>query len=230
MRPAYTGLRFLDPPTRRRIVQHNLSRADFPRFVHLPEDRRAAPLCRCADTVEIEQPRSLLCTEHAAEIPIQRVHIIVGQARLYNGRRDIRGFNRCRSGVDNGLAKYSLDTSVIIGHRFGVISEIFAWRIVVTASLLVVALANRRGKTYQTLLSDKASFLAAVRAVNLAPVAVLFQVESISGHNEFLKSVCRICTLQFLQFCSSRRLRSESFSAKLQIMQTATETFSLQFS
>ena len=124
VRPADTGLRFLDAATRCRIVQHNLSRADFSRFVCLPEDRRAAPLCRCADTVAIEQPQGLLRPEHAAEIPIQRIPVIVRQGGADNLFGNIRGLNKCRSGMDNGVTEDALNTAVVIRHRFGIIPKI----------------------------------------------------------------------------------------------------------
>lgn len=114
--------------------------------------------------------------------------------------------------MDNGLAKYLLDTSVIIGHRFGVISEIFAWRIVVTAALLVVALANRRGEMHRSLLiniSDKASLLSAVRAVNLAPVAVLLQMKTVITHNSAVLSVAH-CTFALCPVCTAALSSDES--------------------
>ena len=98
--------------------------------------------------------------------------------------------------MDNGFVKYALDTSVIIGYRFGIISEILPRCIVVTAALLVVALANRRGEMHRSLLvniSDKAAFPAAVRAVNLAAVTVLFQMKTVLTHSPAVLSVAH-CT------------------------------------
>ena len=155
--PADTGLRFFDTTVCCQIVQHNLSRADFSRFVCLPEDRRAAPFCRCTDTVAIEQPRRFLRSEHAAEIPIQRIPVIVRQRGADNLFGNIRGFDRCRSGVDNGVAEDALNTAIIIGHCFGVIPKILAGRIMVAAGTCVIRRRRQNKKNRRKCRPDKFS-------------------------------------------------------------------------
>lgn len=114
--------------------------------------------------------------------------------------------------MNNGLAKHLPDTVVIIGHCIGVIPKIFARRVVVAATLLVVALAHRRGKPHRSLLvdiSDKAAFLAAIRAVNLAPVAVLLQMKTVLTHRSSVLSVAH-CTFALCPACSAALPSDES--------------------